>query len=539
MKKIFLLLLLPFFLIILLATTLTDDFEIAKNLELFSNIYKEVNIYYVDETDPELLVYAGLEDMLKHMDPYCDFIPADEVKKYQSSLTENYTGLGTQVSIINEYPRIDELYENGPAAKAGLKVGDIITSLDGIDAQGISMSEFSKKARGLEATILTISVLRNGNKINDIAVKRGTIYTPNTPYYGLLKNEVGYIVLSSFTENAAKNVQNALLELKQKSNLKGLVLDLRFNTGGLLNEAVQLASLFIPKGSLVVNTRGTNKSLEKNYKTTQSPIDTDIPLIVLINETSASASEIVAGSLQDYDRAVILGSKSFGKGLVQHVFDLPYGAKVKLTTSKYYLPSGRCIQSKFYQNGKEQELADSLKENFKTMQGRIVVDAAGIIPDISNNNELFYSLLKDPVYTTLKYNFAVQFTNQNKVADPANFQFTDAQFIDFIKYAENAELSQLDKNLNFLQEIESSSKEEGFKKVLDLLPELKKKKLISTLELIKKFPKEIRFDLQQRIVLHTHFQKGRIINSISFDPLIEQACSTITNKKYLSILQKN
>jgi carboxyl-terminal processing protease len=401
------------------------------------------------------------------------------------------------------------------------------------------MSEFSKKARGLEATILTISVLRNGNKINDIAVKRGTIYTPNTPYYGLLKNEVGYIVLSSFTENAAKNVQNALLELKQKSNLKGLVLDLRFNTGGLLNEAVQLASLFIPKGSLVVNTRGTNKSLEKSYKTTQSPIDTDIPLIVLINETSASASEIVAGSLQDYDRAVILGSKSFGKGLVQHVFDLPYGAKVKLTTSKYYLPSGRCIQSKFYQNGKEQELADSLKENFKTTQGRIVVDAAGIIPDISNNNELFYSLLKDPVYTTLKYNFAVQFTNQNKVADPANFQFTDAQFIDFIKYAENADLSQLDKNLNFLQEIESSSKEEGFKKVLDLLPELKKKKLISTLELIKKFPKEIRFDLQQRIVLHTHFQKGRIINSISFDPLIEQACSTITNKKYLSILQKN
>jgi carboxyl-terminal processing protease len=500
-----------------LATTLTNEFEITKNLELFSNIFRDVNTNYVDETDPEKMMEAGLVGMLQSLDPYSVYIPASETEKFLSNMAGHYAGIGTSVILDNDYNVITEVFENAPAYKAGLRPGDILFAADGKSLKSLSIKEVSNILRGRAGSKVKLEYQRAGiNKT--IELTREEVYINNVPYFGMLKNNVGYIALSTFSEDAGKNVAKALSTLKQKNQLSSLVFDLRGNTGGLLNEAVSVANVFLPKGKNVLSIRGRDKDSQTTYQTLNQAIDSEIPLIILVDESTASASEVVAGALQDLDRAVILGQKSFGKGLVQSTKDLPYGGKLKITTSRYYLPSGRCIQSLVYKDGKSVSVPDAERTIFKTENGRKVLDGAGIFPDIKSTDadteELFKKIRSDKQF----FYFAVDYIRNNTIGRPDEFSLEPTVFNKFSDFLEK-------NNFNFVSETEKSlnllakkAKTEGSSTELNteidaIRTELRKEKMNS----LSKFKNLILFELQKEISLQAHLKIGSIQNSIKND----------------------
>jgi carboxyl-terminal processing protease len=512
-----------------LATTLTDEFEINKNLELFSNIFRDVNVNYVDETDPEKMMEAGLVGMLQSLDPYSVYIPARETEKFKSNLAGHYAGIGSGVFVDNNYNVISEVFENAPAFKAGLRPGDIIISADGKSLKSLSVNDVSNILRGRAGSKVKVEYQRAGvNKT--VELTREEVYINNVPYFGMLKNNVGYIALNTFSENAGKNVANALSTLKQKNQLSALVFDLRGNSGGLLHEAVNVANVFLPKGISVVTIRGRDKEKQSTYKTLNQAIDADIPLVILVDEGSASASEIVAGALQDLDRAVVVGQKSFGKGLVQSTKDLPHGGKLKITTSRYYLPSGRCIQSLVYKDGKAISVPDSERAVFKTENGRKVLDGAGIFPDIKSSDkdaeDLFRNIRSDKQF----FYFAVDYIRNNKIAGPDEFKLDPQVFEKFAAYLEK-------NNFNFISETEKSlnllakkAKTEGSSNDLSteieaIRSELRKEKMSS----LSKYKNLIIFELQKEISLQFHLRSGSIQNSIKNDPDIIKSLEILSD----------
>ena len=414
-------------------------FEVAKSLDIFATLFKEVNAYYVDEVEPEKLVRKGIDAMLESLDPYTDYISEEEMESFRISTTGQYGGVGAMIGVVNKKVVITQPYKGFPAHTNGVKVGDEILSIDGKSVQGKRTSEVSTLLKGQPQTVVEIKVRRHGKK-DDIVFKvtREKINVSNVAYYGLIGNDVAYIRLDDFTPGASYEVADALTELKDKGATK-LILDLRENPGGLLHEAVNIVSLFIPKGLEVVSTKGKVNEWNKVYKTLNNPIDTEIPMVVLTSGGSASASEIVAGTLQDYDRAVLIGGKTFGKGLVQTTRPLSYNAQLKVTTAKYYIPSGRCIQALDYTHRKEDgtvmRIADSLKAEFKTKNGRIVYDGGGLDPDVKVENDYLGTITSELMDAGLIFEFASLYTNQNsRPSDLSNFRLSDKEYDAFVNW---------------------------------------------------------------------------------------------------------
>ena len=372
----------------LLSYSFTDDyFEISKNLDIMTTMLRELDLHYVDSIKPGALIKTGMDAMLATLDPYTEYIPESEIEDFQFMTTGEYGGIGALVQKDSNIIEIAEPYENSPAAKAGLKAGDRILSVDGILLAGKTTDEVGKLLKGQPGTSIKLMILSPGSATPvEKTVLRESIRVSNVPFYGMISNDIGYIRLTEFTQNAGQNVRNALIELKKNPDLKGVVLDLRSNPGGLLNEAIDVVNVFEPKNQLVVNTRGRSKEWNHIDLTTNDPVDSNIHIAVLVNSGSASASEIVTGTIQDLDRGIVIGTRTYGKGLVQQTTPLSYDAQLKFTIAKYYIPSGRCIQALDYTHrnadGSVSKVPDSLKSAFRTSHGRVVYDGGGIEPDI-------------------------------------------------------------------------------------------------------------------------------------------------------------
>ena len=358
-------------------------YEIAKNLEIFSNIYKEINMLYVDELDPGELMKTGVDAMLESLDPYTNYISESEIEGFRFRTMGKYKGIGARVVNFDEFPTIVSIYKDSPSDKAGLKVGDQFLNINGNDVANRTFNEVDEILKGSPGTVVACKIKRAGlSSPLDIELIRDDVVVDNVPYFGMVSDKVAYVSLTTFTQAAGANIKKALKELKETNEVEGMILDLRGNGGGLLMEAVNISNLFIPKGELVVATKGKSPEWDKNFVTRSEVYDEDIKIAVLVNGRSASASEIVSGVIQDYDRGVIIGQKSYGKGLVQNTKDVGFNSKVKLTTAKYYIPSGRCIQSVEYKDGEPVDIPEDKRAQFKTKNGRTVLDGGGVLPDL-------------------------------------------------------------------------------------------------------------------------------------------------------------
>jgi len=524
-----------------IATQNGNDFEIAKNLELFSNVYKEVHTYYVDELDPEKVIRVGIDAMLKSLDPYTVFMTQDDASQFQSTISGRYAGIGTSLIAHKEQHIFTDVYENSPAQKAGLKISDVLISVNNQPVKGKAIKDITAVVRGLPNTEVSLEVNRAGEtKPVKIVIKREEIVTPNVPCAKILANNTAYIVLSTFSENAGRNVANALKNLRQTQKIDNIILDLRGNSGGLLHEAVNVANVFMPKNQLVVYTKGRTAESTERYHTLNQPVDTSAKLFVLIDNSSASASEIVAGALQDADRAVILGDRSFGKGLVQNTRELAYGAKLKLTTSRYHIPSGRCIQSASYKDGQPVQIADSLRAKFKTKSGRTVLDGGGISPDVYTSNADYRRLAEGLTNQLMVFNFVSDYMQRNKTApSQTDFRLSDAEFDKFVSFVQqkgfvfNAETDKL------LIELEEKAKAENLQDLLAAdISQLKSLMANKKMELFKTYRNEIAHLIQREIYRRYYFERGALETAAKSDPTIVKALEIAQNptayKNYLS-----
>ena len=433
--------LLPVLGFFLLSTTVSTDrgkyFEIAKNIEIYTNLYKELNTYYVDDLDPATTMRVGVDAMLKNLDPYTNYISESEIEGYRFLTEGRYQGIGAQFDVIDGKVTLTERVTDAPAAKAGLRVGDRLLAIDGQNAVGKSVEEVSAILKGYPGTGVELKIERPGeNKPLDITLIRDEVNVPNVPYSGEVADGIGYVALTTFTRQAGRNVGEAVRKMREENpNLKGVIFDLRGNGGGLLTEAVNVSNVFIPKNELVVTTKGKVKDWDRSFKTLNAPIAEDLPLVVLINNNSASASEIVSGVIQDYDRGVLVGQRSYGKGLVQNTRDVGYNGKIKLTTAKYYIPSGRCIQSVEYEDGEPVDIDESKRARFETRGGRTVLDGGGVKPDVVIDRDDDSDILKNLREEFLVFDFVTQWALQHEdIGEVQTFQFQDwDQFVAFLK----------------------------------------------------------------------------------------------------------
>ncbi len=516
-------------------------FALAKNIDIFATLIRELDSYYVDEINPDELVTIGINAMLEELDPYTEFIPEEESDDFRMLTTGEYAGVGALIGNRGGGNMILMPYTGFPAQNAGLKIADFIIKIDSIDVARKSTSEVSELLKGPANTSVKVTVKRNTDTLQ-FSLIRKKISLKNVPFYGKLDDKTGYIKLADFTTNASSEVRNALVALKAQGADR-LILDLRDNPGGLLNEAVEIVNLFIPKGKEVVKTIGKLQNVNYTYKTTKTPIDKEIPLVVLINERSASAAEIVAGALQDYDRAVLVGRKSFGKGLVQTTIPLTYNAQAKITTAKYYIPSGRCIQAIDYaqsrENGSVTTVPDSLRKAFKTANGRVVLDGAGIEPD-EKVSEITYA----PISYTLVagnhiFDFATQYFYKNKsISDPLTFQITDQDYEDFKKFLIGKDYDYTTYTEKSLSDLEKYVEKEPYYEEIKAQMEAIKAKVNHSKENdVDTHKKEIRKILSEEIVSRYYFQEGMIEAGLDEDPAVELAKSFLnTSSKYIKTL---
>ncbi|MCS6821295.1 MAG: S41 family peptidase [Microscillaceae bacterium] len=520
-------------------------FDIAKNIDIFVTLYKEVNNYYVDEINPNTLMKTGIDAMLKSLDPYTSYIPEDEIEDYRTMTTGQYGGIGALVGNRNGKIIITLPYEGFPAHKAGLRVNDEIVKIGDLTVTGKQTSDVSKLLKGQAGTKVKITVKKFGkNTTEEIELTRETIKLKNVPYYRMVADDIGYLQLTDFTMNASREVKNAVEDLKAQG-AKKIIIDLRGNPGGLLNEAVNIANLFIPKDAEVVKTKGKIAEWNKTYKAMQAPLDTEIPLAVLINGRSASASEIVAGVIQDYDRGVLIGQRTFGKGLVQSTRPLSYNSQVKITTAKYYIPSGRCIQAIDYTHRKPDgtagKIADSLRSAFKTKNGRTVYDGAGLEADIP-----IEAKKSSPIVTALRgkdllFEYAGEFylKNPNLNKSPKEFSLSDAQYNEFVQWVKNKKIDYKTQVERQIEELEKTAKEEKYFDSLKETINTLKMRLASSKEAdLMTFKDEIKTQLEIEIATYYHLQRGQIEASLKNDEELKAAIEILKDEaKYKEILQ--
>ena len=522
-----------------------QDFEIVKNLDIYYTLFRELNLFYVDETDPGDLVKKSIDEMLKSLDPYTVYIPESKIEDYRFMTTGQYGGIGALIRKSGDYVAIAEPYENFPAVKAGLRAGDIIIMIDGNSTKEKSTRAISEILKGQPNTDLTLTIERPGTeKPFDVKITRQKIQINSVPYYGMLTNEIGYILLANFTEKAGKDVKSALIELKEEHGAKSVVLDLRGNPGGLLLEAVHICNLFIKKGTEVVSTKGKAKQWDRVYKTMFSSVDTEIPVVIIVNRGSASASEIVSGTLQDLDRGVVIGQKTFGKGLVQTTRALSYNAKLKVTTAKYYIPSGRCIQALDYahrnEDGSVGKVPDSLITKFSTLNGREVYDGGGIIPDIKVEPLSPSNITVSLANKNLLFDYVTKYRNENdSIISPDKFVFTEEDYKYFKQYLADKHYDYVSKSEESIEDFEKKAKKEKCYDEIAFLVDSIKMKLVKEKENdIDKFSEEIKELLSEEIVSRYYYQKGRIEASLDFDKEIEKAIEILEDPfVYASILE--
>lgn len=533
------------------AASKNEKAAIMRNLDIFNSIYKELQVFYVDSIDAEKSINTAIGAMLNDIDPYTEYIPAKDQDSFLSMTSGEYGGIGSYITERNGKVYISEPFENSPAHKAGLRAGDHIVKINNDTTAGWTSSKVSENLKGQAGTSLRIEVKRPyvADSMLTFDIVREKIQVSAVPYYGVIKDNIGYIYLTSFTETAAKEVRDALIDLKKDPRVKSIILDLRGNGGGLLESAVKIVGLFVPKNTEVLRTRGKGHLSEKVYKTTSKPVDTEIPLAVFIDGGSASSSEITAGALQDLDRAVIIGSRSYGKGLVQSTRQLPYDGLLKVTIAKYYIPSGRLIQAIDYSHrnpdGSVARIPDSLTNLFKTKHGREVRDGGGITPDVKiewdKMNRLTYNIIRD----LWAFNYANRFyATTPSIASAEEFVITDSIFNDFKKFIDPDKF-QYDKVCEtMLGELRKTAEAEGYmndetKAQFDALEGLLRHNLDKDLDNNRKAINEI---LSDEIVGRYYYQKGQVIDNLKYDEALDRAAAILNDpqayRKILSPAEK-
>jgi carboxyl-terminal processing protease len=519
-------------------------FEISRNLDIFASLFKEVNAFYVDEIDPAKSIRTGIDAMLASLDPYTNYIPEEDLDAYRTMTTGEYGGIGSLISEIDGKIVITMPNEGFPADKAGIKIGDEIIDIDGTDTRGKSTSEVSKLLKGTAGTPIKITVVRQEKTLN-FNLTRAKIVINNVPYSGMLTGDVGYIKLTEFTTNAAKEVKTALVELKKEGATK-IILDLRGNPGGILQEAVAICNLFIPKNKVVVETKGKTPTWNKIYQTVAKPVDAEIPLVVLTSSGSASASEIVSGTIQDYDRGVLIGRKTFGKGLVQTTRPVGYNSQVKITVAKYYTPSGRCIQAIDYahrnSDGSVGKFPDSLKVAFNTASGRTVFDGGGITPDIAVPAEYYSPIALNLLVQGHLFNYANYYYYHHPDAPNMNkYVVSEETYGSFLGWVATADLKYESDLEEAVRNFEKAAKESThYDDVKDDIEVLKKELLHNQAEDLITYKQEIKEVLAQQIVARYYLTKGEIANAVTHDPDVLKGIEVLSNtSQYNELLSVN
>lgn len=518
-------------------------FEISKNLEIFATLYRELNMFYVDETNPGDLMKTGIDAMLESLDPYTNYITESDIEDFRFMTTGQYGGIGSLIRSVDDGIYISEPYERFPAQKSGLKAGDRILKIDGKSVEGKNQEEISALLKGQSGTDLTITVERFDDTL-EFAVTREEIKIPDVPYYGMIDEGTGYIRLTSFTRTASKEVKAAFKELKEEHGMERLVFDLRGNGGGLLMEAVNIVNIFVHKGQEVVKTKGKVSQWERGHKTQNEPVDTEIPLVVLVDQGSASASEIVAGNMQDLDRGVVIGARTFGKGLVQETRPLQYNSRLKLTVAKYYIPSGRCIQKLDYSHrdfdGKVEEVPDSLLKVFTTKGGREVIDGRGIDPDIVIEDRDYPEVLASLMYENLFFLYATLYAAERDALPPAaDFRLSDEEYAAFTTYLEGKDYQYTTDTEQELDALITAAKREKYyhlaEEEFNILENKLKQKKNKDLQL---FREDIQKVLENEIVSRYFFQRGRIEATLSSDSAVIEAKNVLSDtERYRNILK--
>ncbi len=526
------------------AWTQSNGFEVLKNLEIMDQIYEHLDLYFVDEPQNGKLSKTGIDAMLKELDPYTVYYHESNIEDYRLMTTGQYGGVGALVRRMGDDTFFAEPYEGNPAQKSGIKAGDKIVSIDGKNMHKKSTDEVSSALKGPKGTTIKLEIDRKGEGIKVIDITRDEIKIPDVPYSGILENKIGYVKLNSFTQTAASDVKSAIEKMKGEG-MEKLILDLRGNGGGLLIEAVKIVNFFVPQNTVVVTTKGRVKEENRVYKTLEEPIAENIKLVVLIDDGSASASEIVAGSLQDLDRAVVIGQTSYGKGLVQRTYDLKYGSKVKITIAKYYTPSGRCVQRLEYydkENGsKPKEVADSLLKTFQTKGGRKVIDGRGIEPDIATELEDLSRLAGMLLTGNHVFNYATDYAIKNKtIAEAGTFKLSDAEFNEFKAYVLAQDFKYNTASEEMLKKVKETAEKEGyFEDVKSEYDQMLTKLTPSKERDLDKFKTEISEMLENEIVSRYYFQKGRTLDSFRYDRALNKAKSVLmSDTEYNGVLKK-
>ena len=519
-------------------------FEIAKNLDIFATLFKEVNTYYVDEITPARLVKTGIDAMLRSLDPYTNYIPEDDIEDFRTMTTGQYGGIGASVVKRNGKTVVQSAYEGYPAQKAGLLPGDEILDINGVVVDKKSNGDISKLLKGQANSVVKLMVTRYGqDKPVEINITRDKIQVDNVPYVGMISGDVGYFQLGGFTVDAGKEVRAAVTRLKEQG-AKKIVFDIRDNPGGLLNEAVNISNLFIDKGLDVVSTKGKVTEWNKTYKALDVPLDIQTPIAIITSSRSASASEIVSGVLQDYDRAVVVGERTFGKGLVQATRPLSYNSQLKVTTAKYYIPSGRCIQEIDYAHRSEDgtlgKFPDSLRTAFKTTAGRTVYDGGGVAPDIEVNDREIADITRILLQKSYLFDYATRYRAEHPAIPAARaFKLTDVDYQKFVAYLQGKNISYSTDAEKALTDLSKKVKEEKHYDDVKLeLEAIRKKVTVNKANDLQRFKPEIKELLEQEIVSRYYFEKGRTEAGFDDDPNIIAAVAVLNDpNRYAALLK--
>ena len=510
-------------------------FEITKNIEIFANAYQKLNTNYVDEIDPSELMRIGIDAMVNSLDPYTNYISESQIESYRLSNEGKYQGMGAIIDVVGDYITIIEPYADGPALKAGLMAGDQIVEVNGFKTKGKSTEEMNAIAKGVAGTTVNLRIKRPGmDNEFDVELVRGQTAIPNVPYSGMVSDNVGYISLTTFTADASGNIKRAYKDLKKETELDGLILDLRYNGGGLLREAIAICNLFLDQGQEVVTTKGKIKERDRTFNTMSPAMDLDIPIVVLTNKRSASASEIVSGVLQDYDRGVVMGQRTFGKGLVQNTEEIGYNSRIKLTTSKYYIPSRRCIQGVRYENGEPVDIPDNERSEFKTANGRVVLDGGGVTPDVKLPAPELSEFTKVLKSENIIFGFVTEYATQfDSIDAPGSYVFTD--YPAFKKYVAASDFnfeSELEKELKELKEKSSKNLAAKFSSLASDLD-------AEQVDDVDEFEKEITKEIEMQMIARFYYQGGKAKQKLNGDNEIQEAIKLLNDKsRYNAILGK-
>lgn len=526
--------------------TKQNNFEISKSLDIYNNVLRVLNMHYVDEINPSELNENAINAMLEDLDPYTVFITEEHIEDVKLMTTGEYGGIGSTIQYFEGKTQIADPYEGFPAQKAGLIPGDVFLEINGVDVTGKKSDEISELLKGTPGTTVTLKMQRYGMKEPIVKeVRREKIKIDNIPYSTVFDNGIGYAILSQFTKDCAKELKEVFLDMKKSHELKGFIIDLRGNGGGLLNEAVDIVNMFVPRNRLVVYTKGKVPQQNGNYFTQNEPVDLDIPLVILVNGSSASASEILSGSIQDFDRGVIVGQRTFGKGLVQNILPMSYNTQMKVTVAHYYIPSNRCIQEIDYAKRRKGITNDSLSENdtlgpvFHTANGRVVYEGHGITPDVKIEPEMMSAITTHLFAKNLFFKYANKFQSEHKsIKGPLDFKISDEVYDDFMQFVKDEGFTFTSETEKAIDDIKEIAKMEGY--LAEIEPYLndtktrieteKEKDLLDNRE-------EIEDMLRDEIIGRYYYQKGRIISTLQKDPELERAFQVILNGEYKDILK--